>query len=111
MILVLGFVGFAAAGAGLRHLVRFGLARRTHFPAGTLAMNLAGSFLLGLVVAWDPPGATLVGTAGLGAMTTFSTFADEVVELRSDGRGWWIAYIVSSIVGGVAAAWIGCSLP
>ena len=110
MTVLVAFIGFAAGGAVLRHVVRVGLVARTRFPAGTLAVNLVGSFLLGLVVGWDPPGATLVGTAGLGALTTFSTFADDALELRTAGRGWWIAYVAMSNVGGVGLAWIGYAL-
>lgn len=107
MITALGFVVAASVGASVRHLVRIGTAHRQPIPLGTLAVNLAGSFLLGVVAGWDPPGATVVGTAGLGALTTFSTFSAEVVELRAEGRVWMAAYVAVSVVGGVALAWCG----
>ena len=73
-------------------------------------MNLLGSFLLGLVVGWDPPGATVIGTAGLGALTTFSTFSEEVVELRARGWHWSVGYLVVTLAGGVSLAWTGIRL-
>lgn len=110
MITALGFVLAAAAGASLRHLARVGVAHLGPIPLGTLAVNLAGSFLLGLLAGWEPPGATVVGTAGVGALTTFSTFSAEVVELRAEGRGRVAAYVAMSLAGGIALAWAGLQL-
>jgi CrcB protein len=58
------------------------------FPLGTLAVNLSGAFLLGLV-STSKLGATptlLVGTATLGSYTTFSTWMFESHRLGEDGR-------------------------
>ena len=70
-------------------------------------MNLTGSFLLGIVAGWSPPVATVVGTAGLGALTTFSTFAGELVSGWERSRRAIGSYLGISIVGGVALAWLG----
>lgn len=110
MITVVGFALAASAGAAVRHIVRIGVARRSPIPLGTLAVNLVGSFLLGLLVGWDPPGATVVGTAGLGALTTFSTFSAEIVELRAEGRLWVAVYLIGTIAGGVGLAWCAIQL-
>lgn len=106
----LAFVVAAAFGAAARHSARMLTAMVEPIPAGTLAVNLVGSFLLGLVAGWDPPGATIVGTAGLGSLTTFSTFSAEVVELRAAGWRWVGLYATVSVVGGVALARLGLHL-
>lgn len=81
------------------------------FPVTTLAINVLGSALLGvvLVVLLDRSAPrtgwhALLGTGVLGAFTTFSTFAVESVELVRVGR--WpvaLAYVASSIGVGLAA--------
>ncbi len=57
-------------------------------PWGTLAANLAGGYLVGLCVAvfeqhpgLDPAWRLLLVTGFLGALTTFSSFSAEVVEM------------------------------
>ncbi len=110
MITAVGFVAAAAIGTAVRHLVRLAVARTAPIPVGTLLVNLTGSFALGLLAGWDPPGITLLGTAGFGALTTFSTFSAEVLEVRAAGRRWVVAYAVVSIAGGVSLAWCGIRL-
>ena len=73
------------AGALARHLLGERIDRRTH---DTLAVNVAGSFLLGLLTA-GPFGTTAtlaLGVGFCGAFTTFSTFAFETVRLAEEGR-------------------------
>ena len=74
-----------AAGAVSRYAVTLALDRR---GLDVLAVNVAGSFALGVVL-----GAGLEGPAGLalgvgfcGAFTTFSSFAVETVRLAEDGE-------------------------
>ena len=62
-------------------------------PLGTLAVNLAGGYLIGIAIAFfaahaslAPEWRLLVVTGFLGAMTTFSTFSAESVELLQLGR-------------------------
>ena len=51
------------------------------------------------------------GTGVLGAYTTFSTFSVETDLLVKDGHvGTAIAYVVASLVAGIAAAWLGVVL-
>lgn len=65
------------------------------FPLGTLAINIAGSFLLGFIVR-IATGSTIVSpelrgglTIGFcGAFTTMSTFSYETVALLTDGEYW-----------------------
>ncbi len=106
MTTAIAFVVAAAAGTVLRYLatLRF---RPTSVPWGTLAVNLSGSFLLGIIAGWSPPAATVVGTAGLGALTTFSTFAGELVAGWERSRHEVGTYLAVSVGGGVALAWLG----
>lgn len=87
-------------------------------PTATLLVNLAGSFLLGLVAGLadlgslgGPGGLALVGIGFCGALTTFSTFAFDIVALIEE-RAWpvVIQYVTASVLGGLLAAWAGLSL-
>lgn len=109
MITAIGFVVAAGVGAVVRFGVR-AVVPSDPFPWATLAVNLTGSLALGLLAGWQPPGATVVGVAGLGALTTFSTFAAEVVALAERHRALLAAYVGTSVVGGVALAWTGLHL-
>jgi fluoride exporter len=77
-----------AVGAPARYLADVAVQRlhRSSFPWGTWAVNMAGSFVLGVVAAgastWT---LTLVGTGFCGALTTFSTFSFETVRLAQEG--------------------------
>lgn len=84
-------------------LVRYGLAGWVQrvagpgFPWGTLAVNLLGCLLFGLIVAVSEgralvsPQARLVLLTGfMGALTTFSTFAFDTTQLASHS-GWLLA--------------------
>ncbi|MEQ4720452.1 fluoride efflux transporter CrcB [Nonomuraea sp. B19D2] len=102
----------AAIGAPLRYLTDR-LVQSRHdsvFPWGTLAVNLAGSFILGLL-AGLPVGAAwsaLLGTGFCGALTTYSTFSYEILRLIQDGsRFYALAGIIASVVGGLGAGAMG----
>ena len=62
-------------------------------PWGTLAANLVGGYLVGLVIGalqqlpdLDPAWRLLLVTGFLGGLTTFSSFSAEVVEMLVNGR-------------------------
>jgi CrcB protein len=80
------------------------------FPLGTLAVNLSGAFLLGLLVGL-PVGdraLLLAGTATLGSYTTFSTWVFESHRLGEDGELRLGALnLAVSLVGGLVAAAAG----
>ena len=107
-------------GAVLRYLLGGALAARTEalVPWGTVAVNVAGCFLIGLASAWflaqDPEreGLRLALVVGvLGGFTTFSTFAFETVALFRDGRAQEaMANVVLSNVGGLVACWVGFAI-
>jgi CrcB protein len=105
----------AAVGAPLRYLtdrvlrVRYGAA----LPWGTFIVNVAGSALLGLVVgaAASPAVTALVGTGFCGALTTYSTFGAETVELTERGRGGFaVLNAIGSVLAGLAAAALGLAV-
>ncbi len=102
----------AAVGAPLRYLVNHWC--REWFDAtpsaGTLVVNVVGSFVLGLLVGAGATGAplALVGIGFCGALTTFSTLALEVWDAMSDDRRVEATSIVSlSLTLGLGAAWAG----
>jgi CrcB protein len=73
----------AALGATVRFWVAHHLDGETH--GGTLLVNVAGSFVLGLVVGTDPTAdaLALLGTGLCGGLTTYSAFA---VQTRDQAR-------------------------
>lgn len=83
------------------------------FPVSTLVVNVAGSFALGLLVAWgathlSPEMLSALTVGFLGAFTTFSTFTLEAVTLTGQDRlGTAVAYLVVSLVLGLVAAAAG----
>jgi fluoride exporter len=80
------------------------------FPFGTLAVNLTGAMLLGVLVgaAVGEGAYRVVGTGLLGAFTTFSTWALESHRLGEDGRlRLGILNFAVSLVLGVGCAWLG----
>ena len=82
-------------------------------PWGTLAVNLSGAFLLGLLTgaAFSGDGMRLVGTGLLGAYTTFSTWMLESQRLGEEGRLRLGALNVAvSLAVGLAAVWLGRAL-
>jgi fluoride exporter len=110
LVLAVGLVG------GLGAIGRFALdgvvsARvGRQFPLGTLAVNVSGSLVLGVLVGAAVRGDAyeIVGTGLLGAYTTFSTWALESHRLGEDGRlaAGGVNFAVSLALG-IVAAWAG----
>ena len=83
------------------------------YPLGTLAVNLSGSFLLGLLVGVGASDRVqlLVGTATLGSYTTFSTWMFESHRAAEDGEpGLAWRSVVIALAAGLAAAAMGRAL-
>jgi CrcB protein len=113
LILGIGLVG-GAASIG-RFLLDGAVAGRVgrSFPWGTLAVNIAGAFLLGALVAANVGADALrLGATGiLGSFTTFSTWALESHRLGEDGQlRLGIVNFLISLVLGISAAWLGRQL-
>lgn len=104
----LAFIVFAMAGTSVRVLLTDSQGTFSGRMYATLAINVAGSFLLGLLVGSDANHLVVVGVGGVGSLTTFSTFASQVECIGREGtaRG-AVAFTVATVVLGVGAARIG----
>jgi CrcB protein len=106
----LGLLG--GVGAMGRFLLDSAVSRRagSAFPLGTLAVNLTGAFVLGVLAGAAVHGdaARLAGTGLLGAYTTFSTWMLESHRLGEEGRlRLGVVNLGLSLLAGVAVAWLG----
>jgi fluoride exporter len=108
---LLVFVGSGLGGA-LRHLVNVVMPRvaGTSFPYHTLAVNIVGSFAMGLLAGYFMRGAgdqswrLFLTTGVLGGFTTFSAFSLDTVRLYQQGAvAPMTAYVVTSVGGSIAA--------
>jgi fluoride exporter len=111
----LGVVTAGALGAVARAWVSGAVQRR--WPRrgfGTLAVNLAGAFALGLWLGGPAPPLgwlAVVGTGFLGAFTTFSTWMVEAaLGWREGDRGTVVAEVVATLLAGVALLLAGVAL-
>jgi fluoride exporter len=105
----------AAVGAPLRYLVDRAVQRRhdSVFPWGTFAVNVTGSFILGVLVGGAVPKslAALLGTGLCGALTTYSTFGYETIRLLSErARTFAVLNTAASVVAGLGAAYCGIAV-
>ena len=110
------FVG-AGIGGSVRHAVNVYAPRLfgTAFPYGTMAINIAGSLVMGLVAGWfayrgdAPQGARLFLTTGiLGGFTTFSAFSLDFAMLFERGEFADAAlYAGASVAGALLALFAG----
>ena len=99
-------------------LARYGIGRLTlHSEAllwSTVGINVAGSFLLGLLVgtSWFSRDVREgLGVGFLGGFTTFSTFSVQIVTEADAGKtGTAAVYLAASVIGGLAAAAAGYAL-
>ncbi|HET8658965.1 MAG TPA: fluoride efflux transporter CrcB [Micromonosporaceae bacterium] len=107
----------AAVGAPLRYLVGRAVQARHEslFPWGTFIVNVAGSFLLGVLAAAQlntpAPVLAALGAGLCGTLTTYSTFGYETVRLLQEGaRLTALLNALVSILAGLAAAGLGAAL-
>jgi fluoride exporter len=83
------------------------------FPLGTLVVNVAGSFTLGVLTGAGVTGDALLlgGTAVLGSFTTFSTWMLETERLGEEGdERIALLNVAVSVVAGVATALLGWAI-
>ena len=116
---LLVFLG-AGAGGALRHAFNIGFARLLPSTVGasTLAVNVLGSLLMGILIEWlalkgeATQSARLFLTTGfLGGFTTFSAFSLETVLLYERGQiGWAALYACASVLMSLAALIAGLVL-
>ncbi len=108
--LAVALIGGAASLA--RHLVHGLVEPLAHgrFPLGTLAVNVSGSLLLGLLVGAEPQGHAylLAGTAAIGSYTTFSSWMLDCERLARDRyAGRVLADLAGSLALGLGALLLG----
>lgn len=80
------------------------------FPLGTMAVNVSGAVILGLIsgLALGHDQALLAGTAAVGSYTTFSTWMLETQRLTEERQHRKAAVnVIASLAAGVAAAALG----
>lgn len=90
----------------------------SQWPWAVLSANLLGSFLAGCALGWGQAGGGLSGPSYLffvvgllGSFTTFSAFSVDCLRLLQAGA--WpqlAAYLLLSVAGGLALAWLGFRL-
>jgi CrcB protein len=117
MKLLLAIAAGGAIGAVGRHFVsaQVGHWLGHGFPYGTLAVNVVGSFAMGVLVeaialAWGPSQEmrAFLTVGLLGAFTTFSTFSLDVVLLSERGAVLpALLYIAVSVILCVGALFLG----
>ncbi len=109
-LVALGVALAGGAGACARLLIDAAVSVRTRgvLPLGTLAVNLSGALLLGLLVGLAPGGDVrdVAGTGLLGGYTTFSTWMFESHRLAEDGRG---AAALGNLAGSLALGLAGAA--
>jgi fluoride exporter len=108
------WVGLAGLGGVL---ARYALSTPFHgdaLPWITVAINVAGSFLLGLLVtahAFSEETRAALGVGFLGGFTTFSTFSVQaVLDLEAGEPARAVVYVAASVGLGLAAAAGGYAL-
>ncbi len=116
---LLVFLG-AGIGGTLRHTVNLIALRLpvAEYPLGTAAINVMGSFLMGVVAGTFMLKSDLshglrifLATGVLGGFTTFSAFSLDAVALYERGEAGMAAlYVVGSVVLSIAGLWAGLSL-
>ena len=119
ILFIVGVGGFF--GAISRYLIAGwvqDLSQSVHFPYGTLAVNVIGSFLLGFLVRYafihnvfSPEIRLLIFIGFLGAFTTFSTFSNETFNMLADGAMTpALMNITANVLLGLGAVWLGQTL-
>jgi CrcB protein len=115
------YVAVGSALGGVSRYLLGGLIQRlldTTFPAGTLLINISGSFLLGVILRYaietptlSPEIRALLTIGFCGGYTTFSTFSYETVALLEDGE-WTRAglYVGASVVLSLVGVFLGFAL-
>jgi len=109
---------FIGLGGALGSMLRYGcglLIGSKIFPLSTLLINISGSFIIGLVIAYSLKNAAFtdnwklfLATGLCGGFTTFSAFSFENLQLFENEKfGMLAIYLASSVLFGIAAVWAG----
>lgn len=116
---LLVFLG-GGIGATARYWLSAAVYRFVHpdFPYGTLAVNISGCLLIGIVmsvsearVAIDPAVRVFLAIGILGGFTTFSSFSYETIALLRDGQTVQVAVnVFVTLIGCLAATAAGMAV-
>lgn len=115
----LAFLVAAAIGAPARYVIDGFVQDHAEgsFPWGTFVVNISGCLALGTITglglyhSLDATTRVVVGTGGMGAYTTFSTFTFETVRLAEEGATVEaLRNVAASFIVGLAAASAGLAL-
>lgn len=116
MVIVVALGCGGVVGAVVRYAVSLAIPTPVnHFPWSTFLINVSGSAILGfilvLLIEQFPRGRLvrpLVGSGVIGAYTTFSTLeVDTLLLFRGHQFGVGVIYLVSSLLAGLVAVWLG----
>jgi len=114
-----------ALGGACGALSRYGIGRavniylaQVHWPLGTFAVNIAGSFTIGALYVLITEKSTIhtdwryvLMVGFLGAFTTFSTFSLESVAMLEAGEvALALLYMSATLASCVIGCWLGMSL-
>jgi CrcB protein len=91
------------------------VSRSVDFPFGTLAVNLIGCFVIGLLSqlaeargAFTSEARALLFIGVLGGFTTFSSFGNDTINLMRDGETFnALANVGANVIIGLALVWLG----
>ena len=108
-------------GGGIGSMLRYATSlmfTSRYFPYSTLAVNIVGSFIIGLVLGMSVRNEyflsnwkLFLATGICGGFTTFSSFSAENMELLQTGKTVSaLLYITASVALGILAAWFGYKL-
>ncbi|HXS54642.1 MAG TPA: fluoride efflux transporter CrcB [Hanamia sp.] len=114
------FVGLGSFIGGIsRYLVSLFIQNKflSTFPYGTLAVNIIGCFLIGIIYGFSERGnmnaewRIFLATGIMGGFTTFSSFSNETVSMLRDAQYLQaFSYVAFSVIIGIAATFAGISL-
>jgi fluoride exporter len=106
-----------AAGTGLRYGITTVVPHWAGVPVATFGINVAGAFLLGLLLellaestldsGWSRRLRLGIGTGGLGGFTTYSALATDTVTLAAAHPGRAVGYALATVILGAVASLAG----
>ena len=106
-----------AAGTGLRYWITTVAPHWAGVPVATFGINVAGAFLLGLLLellaestldsGWSRRLRLGIGTGGLGGFTTYSALATDTVTLAAAHPGRAVGYALATVILGAVASLAG----